>query len=226
MVAMANRAYVSIWTRGFSEQTMLEQFAQLLGTVPFSAQRPGFSELVVRAVDPAETSVLEHDFRSRPADAATMVALAREHLNADCCYEVTAFGDLWVRDAESAHWQLRPQPLEIICSGEKYDGGVFQEIGHFQIGVGFEHLFTGHARLLGASREVAAPQHPAEAEFLAFMAQPENLREYHQKTRENVQKLMHWMQAIEKVLPVGRYALWSEGEENFEARLDEILAVR
>jgi hypothetical protein len=34
------------------------------------------------------------------------------------------------------------------------------------------------------------------------------------------------MQAVEQALPVERYRLWSEGEENFEARLDEILAVR
>jgi hypothetical protein len=30
----------------------------------------------------------------------------------------------------------------------------------------------------------------------------------------------------EETLPIGRIRLWSEGEENFEARLDEILAVR
>jgi len=31
---------------------------------------------------------------------------------------------------------------------------------------------------------------------------------------------------VENALPVERFRLWSEGEENFEARLDEILAVR
>jgi hypothetical protein len=30
---------------------------------------------------------------------------------------------------------------------------------------------------------------------------------------------------VEKALPLERYLLWSEGEENLEARLDEILAV-
>jgi hypothetical protein len=58
------------------------------------------------------------------------------------------------------------------------------------------------------------------------MAQPQNLREYQEKTRENIQKLMGWMRAVEEALPVDRVRLWSEGEENFEARLDEILAVR
>jgi hypothetical protein len=58
------------------------------------------------------------------------------------------------------------------------------------------------------------------------MARSGNLHEYHQKTRENIQRLMDWVEAIEQALPLERYRLWSEGEENFEARLDEILAVR
>jgi hypothetical protein len=59
-----------------------------------------------------------------------------------------------------------------------------------------------------------------------WMSQPQNLREYQEKTRENIKKLMGWMRAVEEALPVERFRLWSEGEENFEARLDEILAVR
>lgn len=221
---MANRAFVSIWTKGFAEATMLGQFERLLETVRFSAERPGFIELVVRPVDPAETSLVERDLRSHPLDAAALMDLAREHTHADSAYEVWAHWDLWVYDAASRRWQLRPQPLGIICHGEEYDGGAYAEAGHFQAEIGFEHLFTGHAGLLGA--RATPPQHPAEAEFLAVMARPDNLRGYHQRTRENIQKLMDWMQAVEEALPVERYRLWSEGEENFEARLDEILAVR
>jgi hypothetical protein len=58
------------------------------------------------------------------------------------------------------------------------------------------------------------------------MSQPQNLREYHEKTRENIHKLLEWTAGVERALPVERIRLWSEGEENFEARLDEILAVR
>lgn len=54
----------------------------------------------------------------------------------------------------------------------------------------------------------------------------ENLREYHTKTRENIQQLFNWVEAIERALPVERSELWSEGEENFEARLDAIVARR
>jgi hypothetical protein len=227
MLTMANRAYVSVWSKGFTEATMLEQLEQLLKTVPYSAEGPGLVGLVVRAVDPSETSLVEHDLRFQPLGPAELVELAREHPHADSAYEVQICWDLWVYDTSLARWQLRPQRLEIICHGEEYDGGAYAEAGHFQADIGFEHLFTGHAGLLGPRADsVTAPQHPAEAAFLAVMARPENLREYHQKTCANIQKLMDWMQAVEEAIPLERYCLWSEGEENFEARLDEILAVR
>jgi hypothetical protein len=53
-----------------------------------------------------------------------------------------------------------------------------------------------------------------------------NLKEYHAKTRENIQQLFSWVEAIEAALPVERSELSSEGEENFEERLDAILARR
>jgi len=34
------------------------------------------------------------------------------------------------------------------------------------------------------------------------------------------------MRAVEEALPVEKLRLWSEGEENFEARLDEIVDLR
>jgi hypothetical protein len=52
------------------------------------------------------------------------------------------------------------------------------------------------------------------------------LHNYYEKTRENIKKLFDWVRRIEKALPVERVQLWSEGEENFEARLEEILAAR
>jgi hypothetical protein len=58
------------------------------------------------------------------------------------------------------------------------------------------------------------------------MSVPGNLKEYHAKTRENIQLLFSWVESIERALPVERSQLWSEGEQNFEARLDAILAHR
>ena len=224
---MANHAYLSVWTRELSAETMLDQMEALLGTIPFSAGRPGLAFFVVRAISPAETPLVEADFRGRVVDPAAVVEMAREYSNSDTAYEVTASWDLWAYHAAEGKWQQNAQPLEIIFHGTEYDDGIWQEMGHFQLDAGFEHLFTGHAGILGVhDGKTVTTEDPAEAAFLAAMSRPENLREYHQKTRENIQKLMDWALQIENRMPVERCRLWSEGEENFEARLDDILAVR
>jgi hypothetical protein len=224
---MPNRAYASLWVRNFDEANMLSHLERFLATVPLTAGPDGFTELVVRAVDSTESPLEEFDLRAQVLTPADIVELAREHLASDVCIEVTALWDLWIRDMESASWKKKPERLHLSCFGPDYDQGIFAELGHFMADLGFEHLFTGHAGLLSPETgHVAQPAHPDEARFLMWMSQPKNLREYQEKTRENIQKLMGWMRSAEETLPVERMRLWSEGEENFEARLDEILAVR
>jgi hypothetical protein len=224
---MPNRAYASIWVRDFDEASMLTHFEHFLATVPLSSGPLGFTEMTVRAVDATETPVEEFDLRGQVLTPAQILELVKEHHFDDVCYEVAARWDLWIRDMESWSWKKQPERLDLFCYGPNYDGGISAEWGHFMASFGFEHLFTGHAGLLtGENGGVAEPQSPEEARFLMRMSQPQNLREYHEKTRENIQQLMGWMRAVEETLPVERVRLWSEGEENFEARLDEILAVR
>jgi len=131
-------------------------------------------------------------------------------------------------------WQRAPQLLELACYGPDYDHRIAASAGHFQADLGFEHFFTGHAGLLvphtssnsKPSQSTYSAEHPVEHTFRQWMAAGNNLKEYHAKTRENIQQLFHWVEAIEQALPVERTELWSEGEENMEARLDEILAQR
>jgi hypothetical protein len=222
---MANRAYASFWMRDYSEALMLDRFERWLESVPLSADRPGFAGLVIRAVEPSEAPILEHDFHGGAANAAAVAALAREHCNSDCAYEAEAYWDLWQQHLETGFWQRSPQRLLLICHGEAYDGGVAAESGHFLADLGMEHLYTGHAGLLGRRGPRTVPADPWEAQFLALMSEEDLLREYHQKTRQNIQQLMDWVSAVEQALPVARTVLWSEGEDNLEARLDEILAV-
>jgi len=227
MPAVSNYAYLSGWCPEFGEEKILERFGEFLATVPFSESRPGFRHLVIRAVDSSEAPVLEQDLRAVPLDAAGVIEIVKDHLHSDSSYEVHADWDLWVFESDTARWQLRPQGLQLFCHGEDYDGGFWEENGHLQVYFGFEHLFTGHARLLGIRQMgQAPPQSPEEARFLASMAEPSNLRMYQEKTRENIRKLFDWVGRIEKAVPVKRLRLWSEGEENFEARLEEILAAR
>jgi hypothetical protein len=224
---MANRACASIWTRNFSEETLIEQWTAFLKTVPFSSGRPGFTELVIRAVDATETPIIEQDLRSGEHGAEVLADLAREHAHSDCAYETQAFWDLWTWEEANGRWMQRPQALRIVCYGSEFDGGIWREQGHFLIDAGFEHFFTGHAKLLGARQGQTEPtRQPEEANFIALMSRPENLRSYQEKTRQNIRKLYDWMARIETAVPVERYQLWSEGEENFEARVEAILASR
>ncbi len=212
---MANRAYLRIWTRDFSETTMIPEFARFLTTASLSTSQSAFTELRIQAVDPTEIPVAEWDLR--------------DHMNPDTAYFVGANWDLWFFDLETLKWRREPQPLALICHGLLYDDGVAATAGHFAADLGFEHFFTGHGGILApaaASNPFGSSDHPLEHTFRQWMSASGNLKEYHAKTRENIQQLFNWVEAIEAALPVERSELSSEGEENFEARLDAILARR
>ena len=89
------------------------------------------------------------------------------------------------------------------------------------LGLGVALLAPG-----AASNPFASSDHPVEHTFRQWMSTAGNLKEYHAKTRENIQQLFRWVESLEQALPVERSELWSEGEENFEARLDAIAAQR
>ncbi|HUE57156.1 MAG TPA: hypothetical protein VMO76_15085 [Candidatus Udaeobacter sp.] len=226
---MANHAYLRVWTRDFSLETMLAQFARFLTTAPLSAAKNAFDELIVQAVGPSETPVAEWDLRPLNTGPAEVAALAVQNLNADTAYFVSAKWDLWEFDIESLKWQHKPQPLELSCHGPDYDDGIAASAGHFMADLGLEHFFTGHGGLLApgtASNPFPTSDHPIEHRFRQWMAASGNLKEYHAKTRENIQQLFNWVESVERALPVERNELSSEGEENFEARLDAIMAQR
>jgi len=226
---MANHAYLRVWTRDFSLQTMIAEFARFLTTAPLSPSNGTFEELIVQAVDPGEAPMAEWDLRPSNSGPAEVAAMAAQHLNADTAYIATASWDLWAFDLEALKWQRKPEPLELTCHGLDYDDGIAASAGHFQADLGFEHFFTGHGGLLVpkvSAHSSNSQEHPVEHTFRQWMAVSNNLKEYHAKTRENIQQLFLWVEAIERALPVERTELWSEGEENMEARLDEILAQR
>jgi hypothetical protein len=224
---VANQAYLSVIAKDFPEPRIPERFEAFLQTVPFSSSRPGFTHLTVRAVDDSEAAVLEQDLRPAPLDAAGIAELVASQLHGDCSYETTCFWDLATIEAGSGRSMQQPQALGIICRGEDYENGLWRERGHFEAQLGFEHFFTGHAGLLGVPPGAKTlAQSPEEARFLETMAWPENLDRYQEKTRENIRHLLDWVRRIEKAVPVERAWLWSEGEENFEARLEEIVTAR
>jgi len=226
---MANRAYLRVWTRDFSQMTLIAQFARFLTTAPLSASQNAFKELVVQPIDATELSLAEWDLKDLGYGAAEVAALAAQHIDLDSAYIVTSKWDLWSFDVETLKWMNKPEPLTLTCHGPEYDGGLAASDGHFTADLGFEHFFTGHGGLLApgaASNPFESSDHPLEHTFRQWMSVPANLKEYHAKTRANIQQLFGWVEAIEQALPVERSELWSEGEENFESRLDAILGQR
>jgi hypothetical protein len=226
---MANRAYLRVWTRDFSRETMIAEFARFLTTAPLSASEPKFLELTVQAVDITESPVEEWDLKGGSLGPAEIAALGALHLHEDTAFIVRANWDLWTFDVDTLKWQNGPQPLVLMCQGAAYDNGAAEFEGLFSADLGFEHLFTGHAGLLApgaATNPFESSDHPIERTFRNWMSSGENAKQYHQKTKENIQKLFGWVEAVEAALPVQRSELWSEGEENFEARLDAILGQR
>ena len=226
---MANHAYLRVWTRDFSEEIMLAEFARFLASAPLSESAPTFSELTVQPIDATETPVASWDLRPLKAGPAELTAMALQHLNSDSAYIASAKWDLWNFDLESLKWQHTPQLLVLTCNGADYDGGIAATEGQFVADLGFEYFFTGHGGLLApgaASNPFASSDHPLEHTFRQWMTSSENLKQYHAKTRENIQRLFRWIESLEHALPVLRSELWSEGEDNFEARLDAILAQR
>jgi len=226
---MANRAYLRVWTRDFSATTMIPEFARFLTTAPLTEGESKFQLLTIQAVDATESPVAEWDLKDGTLSPPEVAALAAQHVDPDTAFIVDAQWDLWTFSVDTLTWTQTPQPLELICQGADYDDRVAASSGHFIADLGFEHLFTGHAGLLApgaAKNPFDSSDHPIEKTFRNWMASSENLKLYHQKTRENIQKLFAWVEAVEAALPVERSELSSEGEDNFEARLDAILAQR
>ena len=226
---MANRAYLRVWTRDFSESTMIAEFVRFLTTAPLSASQNFFTEFTVQPIDATESPLAEWDLRPLGYGAAEVAALAAQHLHPDSAFIAAARWDLWGLEMESLQWRQRPEPLLLTCHGLEYDQGIARTAGHFLADLGFEHFFTGHGGLLApgaATNPFNSSDHPVEHTFRRWMTAGGNLKEYHARTRENIQQLFDWVEGIERALPVERSELWSEGEENFEARLDAILTQR
>src|SRR5882757_2773806 len=145
---MANHSYLRVWTRDFSTETMIAEFARFLTTAPLSTTKGTFTELVVQPVNTTEPFVAEWDLRAQNAGPAEVAAFAAQSLNSDSAYIASASWDLWNFDLESLKWRQEPQPLVLTCYGKDFDDGIAATAGHFSADLGFEYFFTGHAGLL------------------------------------------------------------------------------
>src|ERR1700693_2259569 len=101
---MANRAYLRVWTRDFSEELMIAEFARFLASAPLSSSMNTFAELTVQPVDATETPMASWDLRGQGCGPAEVAALSLQHLNTDSAYIAAAKWDLWAPNAETLRW--------------------------------------------------------------------------------------------------------------------------
>src|SRR5437879_13450623 len=139
---MANHAYLRVWTRDFSLQTMIAEFARFLATAPLSATQNAFTELIVQAVDATETPVAEWDLRPLKTGLAEVAALAVQHLNADTAYIASAKWDLCGFAIESLKWQHKPERLVLACHGPEYDGRLASTARTLMADLRLVHFFS------------------------------------------------------------------------------------
>jgi len=133
---------------------------------------------------------------------------------------------LWSFDIENLKWQHKPEPLALACHGSEYDGGLAATAGHFTA-TWVSSTFSRARWASGARSGLESVQfvgYPMEHTFASgwLRAATEGISP---KTRENIQQLFNWWKPSSGAAGRAQRAL-VEGEENFEARLDAIVAQR
>lgn len=112
---------------------MLSLFERALRRFPYSRLEPA-GLLLVYPIQFAEPPLAEHEI----ADAANyqeVLSLAREHVNADCSYQLDCFWDLWQYSNE---WQLRPAAVSLSLFGPLFESPWGEQI---QIDLGQDYLY-------------------------------------------------------------------------------------
>ena len=223
---MADSVYLSLWVRGFSEQTMLAAWAVALAEFPVSSLAPGIRELSVYPFHWAEAPVLERSFEEgadlggsqdgpfqpqpaalpaakHAADVAHVVALASEFLHDDYAYEAELNWDVWVSQDGTApgapdQWERRPQVVPVSCLGPKFESEEADERSDLLINFGLDSLLL--------------PEDPdALGEALEGVAGS--------CYQDNIAQLLGYIHRLEAKLPLTRRQLWSTSGEDLASRI-------
>jgi len=193
---MADPLYLSLWFPSFEVEDMLPHALSVMRQFPFSAQQPGITYLAVHPVSWSEPTILEQRFRPgvTPEEA---IVLASDLLHEDYAYVFEAFWDLWSPVSDGQQWSLQPLQAKFLVHGSEFDEGSSQEAGNIQVEFGIDTPFL--------------------QENLALTGEVE------EKVRANVQKLVEFVNHIEKSSGATGRLLWSESEENLAQKLVERL---
>jgi hypothetical protein len=215
ILPMADQLYLSYWLRNFSEPTMLRHYEKLLRLFPFSRLAQQASTFRVLAVDYSEPIVVEIPYPP-PVPIDAILAAAKDFQNADSCYRLETWWDLWHYTSE---WKLEPTRVALSCFGPEFDqGNAGIHPGQFPAQQNAVTEFPGSA-------EGAAANCAIEIEFgidANFLPQPE-LPDSPRVIQSNIKSLLKLVHDLDDALPVETRMLWSESGENFSEKLHQAL---
>jgi hypothetical protein len=188
---MADRLYLNLWFPNFSEGEMLAKTLCVLNQFPFAAERPGIGYLAVHPISWNEPVVYQEtfDYHATPEHA---IETAGEFLHDDNAYEFEALWDLWT-PGEDAGWVRAPGSVNFFVHGLNFEEGTYEHDGHVQVDFGLDTPFLYEDVKLT----------PLTGE----------------RVRDNVQKLVEFTSAVEKICGTSARLLWSESEANLAQKL-------
>jgi hypothetical protein len=203
---MADQLYLSYWLRNFSEPIMLRHYEKLLRLFPFSRLTKQPSTFRVLAVDYSEPVVVEIPYPP-PVPVDAILAAAKDFQNADSCYRLETWWDLWQFTDE---WKLEPTRVALCCFGPEFDQG---------------NAGTHPAQPASVTEFPGSTNCALEIEFgidASFLPQPE-LPDSPRVIQFNIKSLLKLVHDLDDALPLETRLLWSESGENFSEKLHQAL---
>ena len=190
---MADQLYLSYWLRNHTEENMLRHYEKMLKLFPFSrlARQPSTFKII--ALNYGETPIVEIPYAPplKPADA---LAVARDFQNADACYRLEGWWDLWQFEKQ---WELGPTRVALCCFGPEFE----RENGeHLLIEFGIDDQFLPQPQIAGSLRLIQSNiQSLLKLVHDLDDALPVETRKLWSESGENFsEKLQHALASVEK----------------------------
>jgi len=140
---MADQLYLSYALEKYSETNMFRYYEKLLNLFPFSRLAPNPATFKVIPVDYTETAVLEVP-APMPVDIGQVLAAAKDFENADSCYRLETWWDLWQFDGD---WKLTPSRAALVCFGPEFQR---EDNAHLEIEFGIDAHFLPQPEIPGS----------------------------------------------------------------------------
>jgi hypothetical protein len=146
----------------------------------------------VQPVDWGEPTLFEESF-SPGATGEEAAEVLRAYAQADFAVSLEAYWDLWMLDAESGAWVLRPEKAIFTAQGLEFDEGGYAETGHIWIDFGLDFPFLHEGVNLHADDAL--------------------------RVKANVAALIEFTHRVERNCNTTGRVLWSESAENLAQKL-------